>query len=283
MGCTSSSLKGDDVNMNSQQVNISQSANEPASQPMKKVRTNFSDVDYDSSAQQRRLTEYAPHEQPPPTIREMSHDLSAEQQRQEHFETTTETYHETHQHHQSSAAGTSTAVANDEHGEAHGEHLKPYQTIDGDEWDKENEAPPISQHHHVGSQEGNSLSNGYHESTTLDTTDPTSASAKDEFARENDPANPHYHHHNNTNNNSTHQSPTESAEITDSQHKKSWLGQRYADLQSAKRGPGVSDEDIEKYTGKTREELEGMRGIGGEQGAGRVGTDNNLAGSAPWS
>jgi hypothetical protein len=279
MGCTSSSLKGDEVNMNSQQVTISQSANDAASQPMKKVRTNFSDVDYDSGAQQRRLTEYAPHEQPPP-IREMSHDLSAEQHHhEEHFEQT-ETYHETVHHHESSAAGTSTAVANDDHGEVDGEHLKPYQTIDGDEWDKENEAPPTHNQHHHG-QEGNSLSNGYHESSILDNPDPTSAMAKDEFARDNDPANPHHHH------DSQHQSPTTdspaTATTTDSQHKKSWLGQKYADLQSAKRGQGISDEDIEKYTGKTREEIEAMRGTGGEQGAGRAGTDNSLAGSAPWS
>src|ERR1700761_8922524 len=72
MGCGASSLKGDDVPaVNSQPV--------PASQQLKKVRTDFSSVDYDQDARRRRLTEYAPHETPAP-IREQSYDMSAEQQ-----------------------------------------------------------------------------------------------------------------------------------------------------------------------------------------------------------
>jgi hypothetical protein len=58
MGCGHSSLKGADVpNLNSQPVEINR--------PMKKVATNFSDVNYDQDPQQqRRLTEYGPDETP---------------------------------------------------------------------------------------------------------------------------------------------------------------------------------------------------------------------------
>ena len=60
MGCGSSSLKGEEPNgLNSQPAKVS----EPTEQPIKKVRTNFADVDYDQSGQNRRMTEYAPHEQ----------------------------------------------------------------------------------------------------------------------------------------------------------------------------------------------------------------------------
>lgn len=52
MGCGSSSLKGEqpgDIN------------NEP-NKPLAKTKTNFSTIDYDSSATERRDTVYAPHE-----------------------------------------------------------------------------------------------------------------------------------------------------------------------------------------------------------------------------
>lgn len=50
MGCGSSSLKGDAV------------ADIGAEQPVRRVKTNFSTVDYDQDAKHRRMTEYAPHE-----------------------------------------------------------------------------------------------------------------------------------------------------------------------------------------------------------------------------
>lgn len=49
MGCGSSSLKGE-------------TPEDIAPQPIKQVKTNFSTVDYDSGAQGRRDTVYAPHE-----------------------------------------------------------------------------------------------------------------------------------------------------------------------------------------------------------------------------
>ena len=53
MGCGSSSLKGD--------TNVG--VNDPAPQPIKKVRTDFSTVDYGQDSQNgRRMTEFAPHE-----------------------------------------------------------------------------------------------------------------------------------------------------------------------------------------------------------------------------
>jgi hypothetical protein len=64
---------------------------------------------------------------------------------------------------------------------------------------------------------------------------------------------------------------------------KASLYQRY---QEKKRGPGVSDEDILKYTGKTRDQLnawaENQPGVGKNQLAGRaaVGSTSGLGGMA---
>lgn len=55
MGCCQSDLKGE------KQTGVSAAADEP--QPMKKVATNFSTIDYDSGASNRRETMYAPHEE----------------------------------------------------------------------------------------------------------------------------------------------------------------------------------------------------------------------------
>jgi hypothetical protein len=269
MGCGASSLKGDDVpDLNSQPV----ATTDPANQPMRKVKTNFSDINYDQDANKRRMTEYAPHETPPP-IREQSHDLSAEKRRStqapDHIESlgsdvdprTAASYP-----HESRIPGSETTAGDPDAA------LKPYQTIDGGDWD-ENEAHtnPTSQH----------VVNG----TSFD---PTSESAKDSFATANDPANP-------LNQESHHQQQQQHQEngtagtsgSTGDEHKKSWLGQKYASLQSAKRGPGASDEDIKKYTGKEKQELEqwasGRAGVGGNQPADRVGTDSGIAAGAAWS
>ena len=54
MGCGSSSLKGDSP---------SGANNDAPPQPIKKVATNFSTIDYDSAATNRRDTVYAPHDE----------------------------------------------------------------------------------------------------------------------------------------------------------------------------------------------------------------------------
>ncbi|KAJ9614173.1 hypothetical protein H2200_002309 [Cladophialophora chaetospira] len=278
MGCGSSSLKGDDVpNVNSQPVNIQ------AGQPIKKVNTNFSDINYDQGHQHRRMTEYAPHETPAP-IREQSHDLSAEAQKQRS---------------QSgglapdqpgSAVGAPTSYPHDGVGPTanaiDGEpdtKLKPYQTIDGDNWDNENNA--------ATDQNPQPYVNG--------TQDPTSNRAKDDFAAANDPANPlnqesHHAHHAVTMGGSNNEDDaafyTPNPDVNDPdhpEHKKSWLGEKYSSFQAAKRGTGPSDEDVLKYTGKDKNELnewsKDTPGVGGNQGAGRVGTDSGLAAGASWN
>lgn len=60
----------------------------------------------------------------------------------------------------------------------------------------------------------------------------------------------------------------------------------YQRLQDKKRGPGISDEDLQKYTGKTREQLsawsETQPGVGKNQLAGSiaVGPTSGLGGTA---
>ncbi|KAF4982222.1 hypothetical protein FZEAL_2106 [Fusarium zealandicum] len=69
----------------------------------------------------------------------------------------------------------------------------------------------------------------------------------------------------------------------DTADQKKSLYQRY---QEKKRGPGLSDEDIQKYTGKSRQELnawaETQPGVGKNQVAGRVaqGSTSGLGGVA---
>ena len=295
MGCGSSSLKGDDVpNVNSQPV----TAAPPGAQPMKKVQTNFSDVNYEQDAHKRRMTEYAPHEQPAPApIREESRDDTAQQvagdaygqqPQNEHggilpdrpdqnAGTTTEFPHE--------GLGSGTKAASDEPVDT---TLKPYQTFDGGDWDQqENNRPSQPQVPYL---------NG-----TQDEPDPTSNYAKDRFATDNDPANPlnqESHHQSQTqqqhqNQNLDPSNPNSNAQIPDIQsegdgeHKKSWLGQKYANFQTTKRGSGPSDENVMKYTGKDKKELgEWARDrpdVGGGQNSGRAGTDNGLAVGAAWN
>lgn len=294
MGCGSSSLKGDDVpNVNSQPVTTSP----PGVQPIRKVRTNFSDVDYDQDTRNRRMTEYAPHETPAP-IREQSYDASADQQ--EIYE-----YSQQQQYANDDIApgqpnynaGTLTGYPHEgtRASATAADHdpnttLKPYQTLDGGDWDNNDNA---NQH-----RQAQPYVNGTQDSRDQD---PTSTYAKDEFASANDPANPHNQephqgqnhqaHHarqaasdrdqSDPNYGANHDDPdfyTPNADFNDPEqpeHKKSWLGQKYASFQSAKRGSGPSDEDVLKYTGKDRDELnEWARdrpGVGGNQEPGQVG------------
>ncbi|OQV08389.1 hypothetical protein CLAIMM_12670 [Cladophialophora immunda] len=305
MGCGSSSLKGADIpDINSQPTTAAQP------QQIRKIRTNFSDIDYDQDARQRRLTEYAPHEQPPP-VREESHDFTAEQSSGAY-----EQYqqYDTQPGRPDYNAGAPTGYANDGAMSRSGPGdrdndatLKPYQTIDGGDWDNQ-DGPPQRQTPYV---------NG-----TQDGMDPTSDSSKDEFAAANDPANPknqdghHFPqggHHNqqadgynnddndDANNNNNNMSPISYNANSDvaanpdihggddnaAEPKKSWLGQKYASLQSARRGSGLSDEDLIKYTGKDRRELgewaQNRPGVGPNQDAGRVGSDSGLAAGAAWN
>ncbi len=283
MGCGQSSLKGDDVpNVNSQPVTTSAAG---GGQPLKKVKTNFSSVDYDQDAQKRRMTEYAPHETPAP-IREESRDLSAAGQ-QPHNDDIAPDF----------KAGSSAAYPHEGAGPAasaiDGEPsttLKPYQTNDGGDWDNDTTAKNSQQPYLNGTQ---------------DPIDPTSNQAKDTFASANDPANAlnqQSHHqttharpgateHDNLTNIDDEQNQnfyTPNPDVDDQNpDKKSWLGQKYSSFQTAKNGPGVSDEDVKKYTGKDRDELnEWARdrpGVGGNQGAGRVDSDSGLVAGASWN
>jgi hypothetical protein len=243
MGCGSSSLKGDDVpNLNSQPVTA------PENQPMKKVKTNFSNIDYDADVQHRRLTEYAPHETPAP-IRELSHDASAEQAGGPADAQHRPSKNKDLDPNQGSLNADPSTEASYPHQTGAGTEkdaaLKPYKTIDSGDWDKDD------------------VNNAASQQTRATPGDPTSSTAKDAFASANDPANG-----TNGTEDTFHDAHDEHQ---DSEHKKSWLGQKYASFASAKRGTGPSDEDVLKYTGKDRQELgewaQGRDGVGGNQSA----------------
>ncbi|OAP55960.1 hypothetical protein AYL99_10112 [Fonsecaea erecta] len=302
MGCGSSSLKGVDIpDVNNQPTSVTQ-------QPqIRKIRTNFSDINYDQNAQQRRLTEYAPHEQPP-RVREESRDFTVEQSSWEEYQ-----QYDSRPDRQTRDTGGSFSNAHDRTmsgGSALGKDndatLQPYQTIDGGgDWD----------HHDDQSRRQSSYSRGPQNGQ-----DPTSDLSKNEFAAANDPANPNNQdnsqqspqksthsqqqpdgHHRNKNDDDANANTSPISYNTNSptaanpdihgddggEHKKSWLGQKYASFQSSKRGSGLSDEDIMKYTGKDRSELnewaQNRPGVGGNQDAGRVGSDSGLAAGAPWN
>lgn len=262
MGCGASSLKGDDV----PEVNSNPT---PVTPPMRKVNTNFSTVNYDQDSQERRLTEYAPHETP----RSKSNDLSAGRPPHlGHAEGQNDSLAaDPSDRHAGSKAGASSSGAG---GEETLPPLKPYTTFDGGDWDNDTavQAPNV-------------------DGTDQQASDPTSTLAKDEFATDNDPANPlNQESHEGNNHHNHHQNQNHQGSSTDDpsdSKKSSWLGQKYASFQSAKRGSGISDEDLKKYTGKDRAELSAWAknapGVGGNQGGGRPGTDSALAGSAPWT
>ncbi|ETI19590.1 hypothetical protein G647_09424 [Cladophialophora carrionii CBS 160.54] len=334
MGCGSSRLKGDDIpDLNSQTVKTTTTAS--AVPPMGKVRTNFSDIDYEQDGHPRRMTEYAPHETPAP-VGEEPRDFSAEQQgagyeyeqqQQQQQYPNNELASDRPDLDPGSSAGFPHENAGVGSNAGQGDPdtaLKPYQTLDGGDWDNDNPNSYSNPQRPAGMDP-----RGYQ-----DPNDPTSRDAKDAFARANNPANPTdqdhharqgtgqrdsdrnnddrarpeagyrdsdrthdldqdrshdrdplYVHHPNNDNDFDHQNP----DVHDPQsgRKGSWLGQKYASYQAAKRGEGPSDEDVMEYTGKGRDELNDWArdrpGVGGNQAAGRVGTDNGLAAGASWS
>jgi hypothetical protein len=187
--------------------------------------------------------------------------------------------------------------------------LKPYQTLDGGDWDNNNNN---SNSNNPNSDPQRQAYLYIHDNQ--DPNDPTSNHAKDEFASANDPANPVNQDHrarqaagdrdqdqdrrgdrdrdrsdsNGHNDDQDFYTPNPDVhDPQDSEHKKSWLGQKYASYQSAKRGSGPSDEDVMKYTGRDRDELNDWArdrpGVGGNQDAGRVGSDSGLAAGASWN
>lgn len=287
MGCGSSSLKGDDVpNVNSQPVD-----NATGLQPMKKVKTNFSDINYEQDAHGRRMTEYAPDQSIAAPVREESFSaaqLAAGQQQQQRGVGTDGIMPDRPDLNASNAAAYPHGVSGpgphatvDDAGDT---SLKPYQTIDGEDWDANDPAATRA----INDQPYTNGTNG----TNGEDLDPTSSSAKQHFAEDNDPSqhnNQQQHHHSshdgsqyldaNENNNYNGSGVSPSSETGSDGRKKSWLGQKYAGYQAAKRGTGPSDEDVLKYTGKERGDLVG----GGDQSAGRVGTDNGIAAGAAWS
>lgn len=296
MGCGCSSLKGDDLpNVNSAPTTTT---TEPGLEPARRVNTNFSAINYEQDSHGRRLTEYAPDEtlkpksrpdstageparsssSPPPQLGRADVDGRASDSNaattidMTNLNGTEQPARTAAYPHEASA----TALKRDAHNNLDGDHdlrLKPYQTIDGGDWDQ-NQSTQARQQPHL---------NGVLDD---EQSDPTSSLAKDEFATSNDPAalenqeskhNPHRHRPDGLSSNG----------VVD-ERKKSWLGRKYSSYQQTKRGQGVSqisDEELKKYTGRDRAELkewaETQPGIAGGQPAGRIGTDSAQAGSAP--
>ena len=215
MGCGSSSLKGEEPNgLNSQPVAVNQAPTEPIEQPLKKVRTNFNDVDYDQAGQNRRMTEYAPHED---VVEEAPRPRSKA----------------------SAAGGTAPDSANPAK-----EELKPYHTLEDD---RSNLAP-------YSDTSTQRISNG----DTLGP-DPVSSTAKSSFANANDPANPinQKSHHSNAAHLGS--ADADQSALSSEKRKKSLFEKFKGGVGGGaeKRGTeGMSDEELQKYTGMKREEFE---------------------------
>ncbi|KAL6247491.1 hypothetical protein RBB50_005837 [Rhinocladiella similis] len=303
MGCGQSSLKGDDVpDLNSQPVD---------NRAIKKVRTNFSDVNYDQDSQQRRMTEYAPNETPrvyPPVQEHGSEDDG------QHLDPTAGSSsrplgsglfgggsgsgsgandgadaglgRDTSYPHQTGGVvdmgnPNDTRAGHDKNDE---NALKPYQTFDGTDWDNDtfhDQNQGQSQGHQSHNHDQTGDLNGY---------DPTSRQAKRDFAEDNDPATSHPRHdhsrshphgagegfsHHSNNNNGIEDAQNQQTQQQQQQQKSSWLGQKYANFQATKSGTGVNDEDLRRYTGKDRAEFdewaESHPGVGARQPANDAG------------
>ena len=135
-----------------------------------------------------------------------------------------------------------------------GEPLAPYQTIDGDE--------PMSPSEVHKSAAPNGFQDG-------GPNDPTSTMAKKEFATENDPAVGVKNQVNGESYNSPSSNDIQAGES--GERKKSWLGKKYSQYSDARDGRNsqISDEDMQKYTGKSKDEItefmETGEGVGGGQ------------------
>jgi len=265
MGCGSSSLKGEDVNVNGA----------PMPAP-KRVNTNFASVDYGQEANQsRRMTEYAPHE----TIKgKKSHDASGSGRPSEAADGRAGIAHLNDDGPLApDGLGADAAKASYPHegvggpgiGRTATDHveLKPYMTNDGDGWDNGETA--------TSNQQQASYANGIHDS------DPTSTRAKQHFAMENDPAsieNQESRQQKASNSQSLNPTAAGAPSEDSEERKKSWLGEKYSKYHAAKTGRDVviSDEDLKKYTGKDRKELkewaDGRKGVGENQIIGNQGT-----------
>lgn len=293
MGCGSSSLKGEDVNVNGPQP----SAADPAAP--RRVRTDFASVDYDQDGGNgRRMTEYAPHE----TVRSQSgarhhsdlvpaglqgdpkkssksagtHDSLLPDTTNRNITAEADTFP-----HQGVGLGESKLNDADEAA------LKPYQTIDNDGWDKDDfqTATQSPSSHAV---------NGLRDDSGLD---PLTMQAKDEFAHDNDPASVgnqtsrHHHgdgHHANGDHPSGPGSESAPSPRASKDGKKSWLGDKYAQYQALKTGRNqqLSDDELKKYTGMDRQQLkdwgDARDGVAGNQRAGTVSSGNAKAAGAGW-
>ncbi len=320
-------------NPNSQPVEINR--------PMKKVTTNFSDINYDQDPQQRRLTEYGPDETP------RQHPPSQQQGMLAPSLGQGQPYGQNHSYDPMSAAspgfgsgigaGAPENVAYPYQGRGIDQSdpnqnrpgfnddpdatnaLKPYQTTDAGDWDDDNyhsqgQYQDQGQDYQASNQNSNPTPNNYSSGVPNQSQqhyphdsgagagagagsgyarDPTSSQAKDDFADDNDPANPmnqesrynrvQNHQQHGYNGNDGDDGGDENMDPSggdyhddgygndDNENKKSWLGQKYASYQAAKQGPGISDDDLKKYTGKDRAEFDEWAaqqpGVGGRQAA----------------
>jgi len=190
MGCGSSSLKGAPLQ-----------SFDPAPQPIKKVQTNFSSIDYSSGAStKRRFTEAAPEDLPRTPSQSVAETRAADTEK------------------------------------ADGAHLAPYQSPS-----------------HI--EDADIINRAYpHEQPTQTTTDPA-IMTRDSI-------------------------PTSTTSSETKERKKSWFGKQYASYQHYKTGrnvdgtPKYTDEDLKKFTGMDRAELEKFAattpGVAGNQNAGSL-------------
>lgn len=274
MGCGASSLKGEEVNVNG------------AMPAPRRVNTNFASVDYSQEANQgRRMTEYAPHETASASAKK-SHDTSGPAVSGRPSEATDGRAGISHLNGDGALASnvlrTNSGVPAYPHqgskgagvtgGRTDQETLKPYVTNSGDGWDNEDNAT-------ARNLQQSSQVNGTQDS------DPTSLGAKTHFAHQNDPASIENQESRKEKEHKSQSLDPSSADATsegDDGRKKSWLGDKYSKYHAAKHGKNVvlSDEELKKYTGKDRKELnewaEGKR-VGANQPASRVNGDNALA------
>ncbi|EXJ93000.1 hypothetical protein A1O3_01556 [Capronia epimyces CBS 606.96] len=278
MGCGFSSLKGEDVPA------VNNPPTTEIGEPARRVNTNFSTVDYDQDSRGRRMTEYAPDETVKPKPSRSRHSTTEPDQPSPQLgraeddgpagphgsETNTAANGELSAQHGPVTASYPHEVSRPQAADADGDFkLKPYQTLDGGDWDSTTVEAAQTRPHANGEPASQ---------------DPTSSLAKDEFATSNDPANPvnQESKHRNSKKHSSSDNETAGA------RKKSWLGQKYASYQQSKQGRGVqlSDEELKKYTGKDHAELKEWAkthpGVAGNQGSGRIGTDSAMASSAPY-
>lgn len=238
MGCGSSSLKGEGAGGG---------LSGDAPQPIRKVNTNFSTIDYEAEVpanQRRRMTEYAPDE----TVRSRSEASGVDPNRS------------------TSIDRPPPPIAGQTSEGPGGEKLEPYHTI--------NDTKDMSYPHEmIGSSSqpnaGVAITNGsadHHNNNNnidglADQNDPTTAEAKDRAA---DRAEPINNQRTGTNSNSL--SPPADGEAGKENRRKSWIDK----FRSGKENREISDEEMKKYTGMTNAEMKEYARTGEGVGADRV-------------